>query len=60
MNNVAIRNLMDKYKIKQWQLAEILNVNEFTLSRKFRHEIPADEQISIINKIEEHAKAGTN
>ena len=56
MNNAKIRSLMDKHKIKQWQLAEILNINEFTLSRKFRHEIPADEQDLIITKIEDYVR----
>ena len=48
MNNVAIRNVMKDFNLKQWQLAQILGVREESLSRKMRHEIPVDEQRRII------------
>ena len=51
MNNIKVREAMSAAGIKQWQLAELLNINEFSLSRKFRHELPEEEQERIIKII---------
>lgn len=51
MNNIKVREAMRAAGIKQWELAELLNMNEFSLSRKFRHELPEEEQERIIKVI---------
>jgi DNA-binding transcriptional regulator YiaG len=33
---MEIRNLIQKYKLRQWEIAEIIGVSEFTLSRWLR------------------------
>ena len=40
--------------MKQWQLAELLEIPEGTLSRKFRKELPEEEKESIIELIWKH------
>lgn len=40
----------------QWQLARIMKVSEYTLSRKFRDELPEEEQNRIIELINQYAK----
>lgn len=55
MTNQTIRAALSKHDLKQWQLAELLNMNEFSLSRKLRHELPEDEQRQIVSLIENHA-----
>lgn len=62
MNNQIIRDALSKHQIKQWELAEILQINEFSLSRKLRHELPEDEQKRIVAIIEDHCRkeADTN
>ena len=52
---------MIKSNMKQWELAELLQISEFTLSRKFRKELPEEEQkriVSIIKASMENQKKG--
>ena len=52
MNNIMVRAKMLECDIKQWRLAELLNISESVLSRRLRHELPAEEQERIIRIIE--------
>ena len=56
MNNIAIREAMKSKRIYNYELAEMLGISEFTLSRKLRKELPEDEQQRILNLIK-NAKA---
>lgn len=51
MKNNEIREALKEANMKQWQLAELLHISEFTLSRKLRKEIPEDEKKEIISLI---------
>ena len=51
-NNTIIRRALFDAGMRQWQLAELLGITEFTLSRKLRHELPEEEQIRIVNLIQ--------
>lgn len=51
MKNNEIREALKEANMKQWQLAELLHISEFTLSRKLRKEIPEDEKREIISLI---------
>ena len=53
--NMMIRKVMREHGLYQYQLADILNVNEGTICRWFRHELPEDEQKRIVSLIEEKA-----
>ena len=44
--------------LKQWQLAQILGIDESVLSRKLRYELPEEEQDRIVALIEETKKSG--
>lgn len=50
-NNSIIRRALFDAGMKQWQLAELMGITEFTLSRKLRHELPEEEQTRIVNLI---------
>ena len=56
MKNTLIKSELTKRNMKQWELAEIMNMNEFSLSRKLRHDLPEEEQRQIVSLIKEHEK----
>ena len=56
MMNKLIKDALEKHDLKQWELAELMGINEFSLSRKMRHELPKEEQLKIVSLIEEYAK----
>lgn len=59
MKNKLIRETLTRHNLRQWELAEIMNINEFSLSRKMRKELPDEEQRQIVSLIEKHsAKKG--
>lgn len=51
--NQDIRIALKQNNLKQWQLADLLNVSEATIIRWFRHELPTEKKkiiLSIIKK----------
>lgn len=52
MANYEIRNALNRKGLRQWELAELLGITEFTLSRKLRKELPDDEKKKILDIIE--------
>lgn len=56
MNNYDVRAEMFKYNIKQWELAEQLQISEFTLCRKLRHELSKEDKEKALNSIKEIIK----
>ena len=60
INNKKIRIAMFDAGIAQWQLAEILGIHEGSLSRKMRHELPAEEQDKIVKMIKEATHNGAD
>ena len=56
MNNVMIRKELKECNVKQWQLAELLGIGEYTLCRKLRRELPVEEQERIIAIIKANKK----
>lgn len=55
MQNKAVRIALMECNMKQYELAELMGIHDFSLSRKLRHELPPDEQIRIVNLIKAHA-----
>lgn len=53
MKNKQIKDALKKKGLRQWQLAEKLNVNESVLSRRLRKELPPEEKEQILKVIEE-------
>ncbi len=58
MKNHVIREALKASGMKQWELAEQLNVSEFTFSRKLRTELPEDEKQKILKLIEDYQHRG--
>ena len=56
MNNDEVRPEMFKYNIKQWELAEQLQISEFTLCRKLRHELSKEDKEKALNGIKKIIK----
>ena len=59
MKNLDIRQALKENNIKHWQLAEALNIAEFTLCRKLRHELSEEQKENIFAVIEQLKKGGT-
>ena len=51
MHNQKIRAEAKEYRVKLWQIAEKLGVNDGNFSRKLRRELPEQEQSRIIEII---------
>lgn len=52
MNNIGVRQALLVAGIKNYELAEMLGISEWTLSRKLRKELPPEEQRRIIELIQ--------
>ena len=57
-NNKRIRNLLRKYGKPQYWLAHLMKINEGTLTRRLRYELPKEETKRIIEIIENAVKEG--
>lgn len=51
MSNLEIRQAMRERRMFNYELAELLGISEFTLSRKLRKELPEEEKERILNLI---------
>lgn len=51
MTNLEIRNALKKKRMYNYELAELLGITEFTLSRKLRKELPDEEKKKILEII---------
>ena len=56
MQNAKIREALKKHNLRQWELAERLDLNESVLSRRLRKELPEEETKRILGIIEEGRK----
>lgn len=54
MNNVEIRATLKQAHMTQWQLADLLGITEWTLTRKLRKELSEEEKESILQLIWKH------
>lgn len=54
MSNVEIKATLKQAHMAQWQLADLLGITEWTLSRKLRKELSEEEKESIIQLIWKH------
>ena len=53
MKNMKIRQALMEVGMKNYQLAELMGISEFTLSRRLRKELPESEQDRILALIRE-------
>lgn len=52
MTNIEIRQAIKNAKIKYWQVAEKMGINDGNFSRKLRKELPKSEKTKILEIIE--------
>ncbi|MBO5462253.1 MAG: hypothetical protein J6A49_02970 [Clostridia bacterium] len=52
MTNIEIRQAIKNAKIKYWQVAEKMGINDGNFSRKLRKELPESEKTKILEIIE--------
>lgn len=52
MTGAEIQNLIKKERLFQWEVAEKLKINEFTLSRWLRSNLSEDKEKAILEAIE--------
>lgn len=52
MTNIEIRQAIKNAKIKYWQVAEKMGINDGNFSRKLRKELPESEKTIILEIIE--------
>ena len=60
IHNVEIREAIKKAHIKKWQLAELMDIQDSSLSRKLRYEIQGKEKTRILNIIHEFERQQEN
>lgn len=53
---MKIRQALMEAGMKNYQLAELMGISEFTLSRRLRNELPIEEQETIVSIIEANRK----
>ena len=58
MNGKDIQNLLKKRRLYQWEVAQEIGINEFTLSRWLRNDIDDDKEQMILNAIAKLSKQG--
>ena len=56
MSGVDIRRQLQNSNMKQWELAQKLNVSESTLIRWLRTELPQEKKERILKLITDHGK----
>ena len=52
MKNLEIRELIQKSRVKHWEIANMLNISEYTFCKKLRRELPQEEKAKIVQAIE--------
>lgn len=52
MNNEEIRTAVKRSRVRMWQIAEAMQIQDSALSRKLRHELPNTEKEKILEIIE--------
>lgn len=53
MQNLDIRQLIQKNRLKQWEVANKLNISEYTFCKKLRRELAKEQKEEIIRAIEQ-------
>lgn len=56
MKNFDVKEAIENAKLYQWQIANALNISEFTLSRRLRNELTSKEKEKIFKAIEKLRK----
>ena len=49
MANEELKKTLKNQGVKLWQIADMLNISEATMTRKMRHELSNEERIRILS-----------
>lgn len=60
MNNEEIRAAVKQSRVRMWQIAEAMQIQDSALSRKLRHELPDTEKERIMGIIEKLSRGGVD
>ena len=60
MNGKDIQNLLKKRRLYQWEVAQEIGINEFTLSRWLRNDIDDDKRNTNQRSIRKHRRRKGN
>lgn len=52
MTGKELKEIIQSKRLYQWEVAQVMNINEFTLSRWLRGDVPADKEAKILDAIE--------
>lgn len=56
--NSEIRQVLKEARVRQWEVADALNISEATIVRKLRRELPEEEKariLQVINQLKNRA-----
>lgn len=56
VNNLEIKQAIKNSGLKQYEIAKLLNISEFTFVRHLRYELPQEEKEKILKVIKENKK----
>jgi len=56
MYNSEVKQAIKSSHLKQYEIAKLLGISEFTLIRHLRYELSQEEKTKILNIIEENKK----
>lgn len=56
MNNLDLRNAIQKSGLRHYEVAKLMNISEGTFGRKLRFEITKEEKEKILEIIEKNRK----
>lgn len=52
MTGKELKEIIQSKRLYQWEVARVMNINEFTLSRWLRGDVSADREAKILEAIE--------
>lgn len=52
MTGKELKEIIQSKRLYQWEVAQVMNINEFTLSRWLRGDVLADKEVKILAAIE--------
>lgn len=58
MANEVVKNALKNAGMKQWELAELLEISEYTLCRKLRRELSDSDKEHVLTVIKQNGKGG--
>ena len=52
MSNMDLRNYAKTHGVRLWQVADVLGIPDFQLSRKLRHEFAEEDKVRFVHIVD--------